>query len=391
MKPIYVLFIGILWALSVNAGIAQTVASNDLFEEVEREYKGETYIIHRPSQNTLRASGNNQTNIGTVIANKDRGELKGHSAAGGCYGLKETIPFEDIIKEALSKEKIKLLALNAENVILIKCDYNIKTGKVIHVQFLLRTPLSKDTDSETEISLKDINKIESLFKEYYFDVPEDCVNREGGNYGNWARGVRFSKLEEEEKWTLSVNTGIAQTATSNDLSEKVEKEYKGETYIIDRPSQTTLRASGNNQTNISTFIENKDRGELEGHSAAGGCYYLKESAPLDEVIKKAISKKKIESLALNKKNKIVIKFDYNIKTGKIVHLLFIFNSAMRLSDDMDSETEITLKDIHTLESLFKEYYFDVPEDCVNRETGNIYGGWTRFFWFYKLTEEEKKE
>jgi hypothetical protein len=192
-------------------------------------------------------------------------------------------------------------------------------------------------------------------------------------------------------WALSANVGIAQTVASNDLFEEVEREYKGETYIIHRPSQTALRASGNNQTNISTFIANKDRGELEGHSAAGGCYYLKESAPLEEVIKKAISKKKIESLAQDKKNNVLIKFDYNIKTGKVVHLLFRFKSTIGLSDDTDSETEITLKDVHTLESLFKEYYFDVPEDCVNRETGDIYGNWMRVFWFYKLAEEEKKE
>jgi hypothetical protein len=381
MKPIYVLFIGILWALSVNAGIAQTVASNDLFEEVEREYKGETYIIHRPSQNTLRASGNNQTNIGTSIVNKDRGELEGHPAAGGCYYLKESAPLEEVIKKAISKKKIESLALNKKNRMEIKFDYNIKTGKVVHLLFMFNSAmrLSDDMDSETEITLKDIHTLESLFKEYYFDVPEDCVNRETGNiHGGWMRFFWFYKLVEEEKWALSANAGIAQTAP-----EKVEKEYKGETYIIDRPSQTRL----------STTVMNKDEGSFS-NLETGVCNNLKETTPLDDVFKKAISKKKIESLALNKENRIEIKFDYNLKTGKVVHLQFRLNSAMRLSDDMDSETEITLKDVHTLESLFKEYHFDVSTVyCKKYNSGREFkfGSWRHFFWFYRLAEEEKKE
>jgi hypothetical protein len=54
-------------------------------------------------------------------------------------------------------------------------------------------------DSKTEITLKDISKLESLFKEYYFDIPEGCVNWEGGIYGNWARAFWFSKLAAEEE------------------------------------------------------------------------------------------------------------------------------------------------------------------------------------------------
>ncbi|GHT39821.1 hypothetical protein FACS189437_04340 [Bacteroidia bacterium] len=191
-------------------------------------------------------------------------------------------------------------------------------------------------------------------------------------------------------WVLFVNTSIAQTTISNDSIEKVEKEYKGETYIINHPPQNTLRASGNNQIIRSTSIVNKDRGELEGHSSAGGCYNLKETTPLEDVIKKAISKEKIALLALNDKNRMVIDFDYNIKTGKVIHLHFRLIGNTTLFDDKDSETKITLKDISTLEALFKEYYFDVPENCVNRETGDIYGNWYRVFWFSKLAEEEKE-
>jgi hypothetical protein len=191
-------------------------------------------------------------------------------------------------------------------------------------------------------------------------------------------------------WVLFANTGIAQTTVSNDSVKKVEKEYKGETYIINSSAQNTLRSDGNNQRSVSTSIWNKNEGELKGHSSAGGCYGLKETVPLEDIIKKAISKKKIALLALNEKNNIVIVFDYNIKTGKVIHLHFMLHSTTTLSNDTDSETEITLKDISTLETLFKEYYFDVPEDCVNRETGDIYGNRARVFWFSKLAEKEKE-
>ncbi|GHT39816.1 hypothetical protein FACS189437_04310 [Bacteroidia bacterium] len=189
---------------------------------------------------------------------------------------------------------------------------------------------------------------------------------------------------------LSINTGIAQIVTPDNSIEKEEKEYKGETYIINRIPHNSLRASGDNQLITSTSIANKERGEMEGHSAAGGCYNLKETTPLENVIKKAISKEKIAFLALNDKNNMVIIFNYNIKTGKVINVHFMLHSNTTLSSDTDSETEITIKDIGKLESLFKEYYFDVPEDCVNRETGDIYGNWARVFWFSKLAEEEKE-
>ncbi|GHT39817.1 hypothetical protein FACS189437_04320 [Bacteroidia bacterium] len=190
-------------------------------------------------------------------------------------------------------------------------------------------------------------------------------------------------------WVLFANTSIAQTTISNDSIEKVEKEYKGETYVINSSSRNTLRSDGNNQRSASTFIVNKNEGELKGHSAAGGCYGLKETIPLEEVIKKAISKKKITLLSLNEKNKMAIFFYYNIKTGKVINIQFILMGNTPLSKDIDSETEITLKDINTLEALFKEYYFDVPKNCVNRETGDIYGNWARVFWFSKLAEEKE--
>ncbi|GHT39819.1 hypothetical protein FACS189437_04330 [Bacteroidia bacterium] len=198
MKTIYLLFTVILWALSFNTGIAQTTVSNDSVEQIEKEYKGETYIINSSSQNALRGSDNNQMSISTTISNKNEGAFSG-SAAGVCYNLKETIPLEEVFKKAISKEKIKSLALSDKNGILIMFYYDMNTGKIAHLRFRLvgNTTLSNDTDSETEITLKDISTLESLFKEYYFNVSEaTCEKFEFGNryYMFW-----FSKLAEEEK------------------------------------------------------------------------------------------------------------------------------------------------------------------------------------------------
>ncbi|GHT54200.1 hypothetical protein FACS189446_3340 [Bacteroidia bacterium] len=185
-------------------------------------------------------------------------------------------------------------------------------------------------------------------------------------------------------FALFANKSIAQNAI--DISK--EKKYERETYVINNMPQSYLRATS--QMNKSTNIYNKNKGEVEGHSAAGGCYGLKETTLLTEIFKKAISKDKIKSLAFDDKNRIFVSFIYNIKTGKVVHVGFMLQ-GISLSDNVDSETDITLKDINKLESLFKEYCFDVPKDCVNHETHDIYGNWNRIFWFSKLVEEEKEK
>jgi hypothetical protein len=81
---------------------------------------------------------------------------------------------------------------------------------------------------------------------------------------------------------------------------------------------------------------------------------------------------------------------YDIDTGKVVALHFILR-RVPLTEDLNSETNITLRDIHRLETLFKEYYFDIPVGCVNRETNDHYGNWTVMFWFSKLAEAAEEE
>jgi hypothetical protein len=185
---------------------------------------------------------------------------------------------------------------------------------------------------------------------------------------------------------LSVNTGMAQTVNPNDSVTKVEKEYKGETYVINSSAQNTLRSSKNNQFIMSTTIANKNEGAFSG-SGAGVCYNLKKTIPMEEVFKKAISKEKIKSLALGDKNGIIIGFYYDTNTGKVAYMRFILRGNITLSDDTDSETEITLKDINALESLFKEYYFDVSEATCEKFK---FGHWYQPFWFHKLAEKEKE-
>jgi hypothetical protein len=186
---------------------------------------------------------------------------------------------------------------------------------------------------------------------------------------------------------LSVNTSIAQTVVPNDSITKVEKEYQGETYMIGNTQNNTLRALETKQKSISTTISNKDEGAFSG-AAAGVCYGLKKTIPMEEVFKKAISKEKIKSLSIIDKNGIIITFYYDINTGQVAHLRFRLVGNTQLSNDVDSQTEITLKDIKTLESLFKEYYFDMSETTCEKFQ---FGNWMQPFWFYKLVEDETKE
>jgi hypothetical protein len=199
MKKIHLLLTGILWVLFANTGIAQTTVSNDYsVEKVEKEYKGKTYVISKQQYNITRTFESNPVNTSTTISNTDEGAFSG-SGAGVCYGLKEQIPQEEILKKALSKEKIKLLAQGERNGIIITFYYDVNTGKVAYLRFRLvgNTTLSNDTESETEITLKDISKLESLFMEYYFDVSKaKCDNLK---FGNRYHMFWFSKLAEEEE------------------------------------------------------------------------------------------------------------------------------------------------------------------------------------------------
>jgi hypothetical protein len=68
---------------------------------------------------------------------------------------------------------------------------------------------------------------------------------------------------------------------------------------------------------------------------------------------------------------------------------FILSGDVILSDDINADTCITLRDINKLEILFKEYYFEIPIRCDNKdvEYSNVYYP----FDFSKLAEEEKEE
>jgi hypothetical protein len=206
MKTNYLLLTGIFWAFTFHTSIAQRVENVFPCDSAEIEFYRKTYDVDKDtsaSQNGLRSSGSQTTS--TYIYNVDKGELTGHSSAGGCYNLKESTPLADVIKAALSKEKIKLLGSDDRNKIVIYFAYDMNTGKVVFLRFIVRgKPLSEDLNSETAITLRDIHRLETFFKEYYFDISAGCVNREtNDHYGNWTVMFRFSKLaeaaEEEEK------------------------------------------------------------------------------------------------------------------------------------------------------------------------------------------------
>ncbi|MDR0543280.1 MAG: hypothetical protein LBH19_13860 [Dysgonamonadaceae bacterium] len=200
MKTIYLLVTGIFWVSAVNAGMAQKNKQTFPNDSVEKKYYAKTYVVNFDQQNNLRASDSQPPSVS--IYNHDLGELAGHSSAGGCYDIKETTPLTDVIKKVLSKEKIKALALDKKNNIVIKFNYDMNTGQVVHLQFILHVPFSEDLNSETSLTLRDINQLESLYKEYHFYIPEGCVNREArdanDHFGNWVKFFWFYKLVDEE-------------------------------------------------------------------------------------------------------------------------------------------------------------------------------------------------
>ena len=187
-------------------------------------------------------------------------------------------------------------------------------------------------------------------------------------------------------FAISVNTCIAQD--SKTIS--VEKKYNGETYVIDGVPQSNLRASGETQKRIWLWIANKDTVGFS-NGIVGVCHGLKEKTPLADVFKKVISKEKIESLAFDDKNRITANFIYDVKTGQVVWVAFILmGNNIILSDDINSKTDITLKDINNLEKLLKKYHFDVSNlYCEDEKTK--YGNWIVPFWFFKLVTEEKEK
>jgi hypothetical protein len=186
---------------------------------------------------------------------------------------------------------------------------------------------------------------------------------------------------------LSVNTSMAQ---SNERI-SVEKEHKGETYIVDSFPPNNLRGSANSYYRSQSIV-NKNK-EVISHSTISYCLNLKETTPLVDVFKNAISKEKMKSLAYkDQRNMILITFFYDTETGQVVYMWFHLQ-GVSLSEAEDSDTNITLEDINSLEKHFKEYYFDVSKAFCQEIKGEKikYGKYMYAFWFSKLAEEEDKE
>jgi len=189
-------------------------------------------------------------------------------------------------------------------------------------------------------------------------------------------------------WAFACHTGLAQDAGKTFPNDSVEKKFYKERYDVnDYSSSTNLRSSGPPITSISIWNKNKDvwRGRL---SNSNGCSKIKESDPIADVIKKALSKAKIKTLASGDNSRIEIYFFYNVKTGKVVYTGFRL-SGVALSEDIHSETALTLRDIYRLETLLKGYRFIIPEGCANRDTNDSCGTFALFFRFSKLVEEAK--
>ncbi|GHT84728.1 hypothetical protein FACS18947_2570 [Bacteroidia bacterium] len=164
----------------------------------------------------------------------------------------------------------------------------------------------------------------------------------------------------------------------------VEKQYKNETYTISTVSydQNNLRSDGmrSRTTSISSKIKVKIS-EGTGYRCT-----IEESTPIKDILKQVIPEAKIKTLASDKKNHIRIKFIYNKETGKVIYVKFHLRGYYSLSEEEDSDKEITLKEINKLETLLNKYSFKLS----NCEEGGKYRNWMMAFFFYRLLEEDKK-
>jgi len=190
---------------------------------------------------------------------------------------------------------------------------------------------------------------------------------------------------------LSFNSGMAQNGEIKFSNDSVENNFYKERYTVNYQKYTNLRTANSQTTSVSIY--SKYKGPSAGRSA-GGCYNLKETTPLVDVIRKVLPKEKIKAWASNDQNRLSIIFIYDTNTGQVVDLFFRLH-GVPLSDDINSKTEITLKDIYCLETVLKEYRFDIPKGCVNPEANpndpdSHYGNWAMLFKFSKLAEEEKE-
>jgi hypothetical protein len=142
-----------------------------------------------------------------------------------------------------------------------------------------------------------------------------------------------------------MSTGYAQM-------QSVEKEYKGETYIIKSYPKTDLRAAASDGL-IKVSVQNKsDQSILDSLKAKGlieqGCQNIKETTPVADIIKSCISKEKLVYFASDNNNRIFIHLLVNMKSGKILYSNFSLSGTAVLTDKETSSTEITLNEINNL-------------------------------------------
>jgi hypothetical protein len=197
MKTFYFLLTALLLTV-MSPGYAQ-------MQSVEKEYKGETYIIMSYPKSDLRAAASDGL-IKVSVQNKSDQYILDSLRAKGlietiCRNLKEITPVADIIKSCISKEKLVYFASDNNNRIFIHFLVNMKSGKILYSNFSLsgNVVLTDKETSSTEITLNEINNLKKAFSNYCFDV-SDC--KFAGDFSRFNILIRFSKIladEEKEK------------------------------------------------------------------------------------------------------------------------------------------------------------------------------------------------
>jgi len=186
------------------------------------------------------------------------------------------------------------------------------------------------------------------------------------------------------------HSGMAQNKEIKFSNDSVENNFYKERYNLNYRRYTNLRAANSPKTSV--YIYPKTTSHF---AVAGGCYNLKETTPLVDVIRKVLPEEKIKSWAFDDQNHLFIVFIYDTNNGQVVDLHFRL-LGVPLSDNINSKTDITLRDIYRLETVLREYRFEIPKGgCVNPEANPNnpdvhYGNWAMIFKFSKLAEEEKE-
>jgi hypothetical protein len=169
MKTIYFLIVSAVFCLCVTKSEAQIK---------NKKVKGTEYLIDT---------------VMHKVANK--ANTINFKNAGSCqhYTFNQPVDISDVAKKVFSKEKIQSLAKDNKNNIHITLFCEIKTGKVLNVEFLLYKGLflSEDETSLTSITLEELNKIEAFFKGTQYEIKANCPDVK---YVNINYQCRFNRL-----------------------------------------------------------------------------------------------------------------------------------------------------------------------------------------------------